>query len=88
VNDPMSRRNAVIRLLSLPLATAGVAATAAGAAAAPAVDPSVVGYVATSTVSGKACSNCMRFVAPNACKVVKGTISPAGYCRIYTPAHS
>ena len=28
----------------------------------------------------KQCSTCAQFVAPNACKVVEGTISPQGYC--------
>lgn len=26
------------------------------------------------------CSNCLQFVAPDACKVVDGKISPDGYC--------
>ena len=32
----------------------------------------------------KQCSGCLQFVAPNACKVVEGTISPQGYCLAWT----
>lgn len=29
------------------------------------------------------CSNCLHFIAPNACKVVEGVISPDGWCVIW-----
>lgn len=29
------------------------------------------------------CSNCIHFVAPNACKVVEGEISPEGWCVLW-----
>lgn len=31
------------------------------------------------------CDNCANFQAPGACKVVDGTISPAGWCILYNP---
>ena len=31
------------------------------------------------------CDKCMAFVAPSSCKVVAGTISPAGWCVMYSP---
>ena len=34
---------------------------------------------------GHQCSGCSNFTAPNACKVVAGTISPHGWCAIWTP---
>jgi hypothetical protein len=45
-------------------------------------------YVDVSTEPGKMCSNCQQFIAgaPNACgtcKVVKGPISPKGYCKSF-----
>jgi hypothetical protein len=45
-------------------------------------------YVDVSTEPGKSCSNCQQFIpaAPNACgtcKVVKGPINPAGYCKSF-----
>jgi hypothetical protein len=32
---------------------------------------------------GKRCDGCNLFVAPNACKSVEGTISPAGWCTLW-----
>jgi hypothetical protein len=32
------------------------------------------------------CSICVHFVAPNACQIVEGPISPQGYCRLFGPA--
>ena len=34
---------------------------------------------------GQKCSGCAQWVAPNACKVVAGNISPNGYCVAYAP---
>jgi hypothetical protein len=48
------------------------------------VDQSVVQYQ-TSPKDGAQCSSCVNFVAPNACKVVSGTIVPNGWCVAYAP---
>jgi hypothetical protein len=32
------------------------------------------------------CATCTLFVAPNACKVVEGEVSPDGWCRAYAMA--
>jgi High potential iron-sulfur protein len=32
------------------------------------------------------CATCTLFVAPNACKVVDGEVSPDGWCRAYAMA--
>jgi len=46
-------------------------------------------YVDQSTQPGKFCSNCQQFLPPpepgicGACKVVKGPINPAGYCKSF-----
>ena len=37
---------------------------------------------------GQKCSGCANFVAPNACKVVSGVISPDGWCVAYAPKGS
>lgn len=29
------------------------------------------------------CDNCAQFEAPSSCKVVDGTISPSGWCKVY-----
>jgi hypothetical protein len=36
----------------------------------------------------KQCSKCVQFQAPSSCKMVDGTISPHGYCRIFAPRQS
>lgn len=32
------------------------------------------------------CGTCKQFVAPNACRIVDGTVSPHGWCRIWLKA--
>jgi len=32
---------------------------------------------------GQSCSTCIAFVPPNACRIVEGTISPQGWCKIW-----
>jgi len=87
-NDP-SRRG-VLRA-GLMIVAGGAAAVAATAARADdndsKVDQSVVQYQ-TSPKDGAQCSGCVNFVAPNACKVVKGTISPSGWCVAFAPKGS
>lgn len=34
----------------------------------------------------KRCENCAQFLPPNACKIIEGTISPQGWCRVFVPA--
>ena len=51
------------------------------------VEQSVVQYQ-TSPKDGAKCSGCVNFVAPNACKVVQGNISPEGWCVAYAPKGS
>lgn len=29
------------------------------------------------------CDNCAQFQPPSSCKVVEGTVSPAGWCKVY-----
>lgn len=33
----------------------------------------------------KRCGKCLQFVPPDSCKMVDGTISPQGYCRLFAP---
>jgi hypothetical protein len=45
-------------------------------------------YVDHSTEPGKACNGCQQFIpaAPDTCggcKIIKGTINPAGYCKSF-----
>ena len=69
--------------------TSGCLALALMAGARPAdaqqqVDKSTVQYQ-DKPKDGHQCSGCSNFVAPGSCKVVKGTISPTGWCSIWTP---
>ncbi len=34
----------------------------------------------------KRCDKCAQFLPPNACKIIEGTISPQGWCRVFAPA--
>ena len=36
----------------------------------------------------KQCSECVHFLPPSSCKMVEGTISPHGYCRIFARRQS
>ncbi len=51
------------------------------------VDQDTVQYQ-TTPKDGQKCSICANYVAPNACKVVKGTISPEGWCAAFAPKGS
>jgi len=33
----------------------------------------------------KRCDKCIQFQPPNGCKMVDGSISPSGYCRLFAP---
>jgi hypothetical protein len=33
---------------------------------------------------GHQCDGCIQFQPPNACKVIEGNISPAGWCALFT----
>jgi len=34
---------------------------------------------------GQHCAGCVNFEAPKGCKFVEGTISPNGWCQLYSP---
>lgn len=42
----------------------------------------LVGYQDTPH-GAQQCNNCAQFEAPSSCKVVDGTISPTGWCKVY-----
>ncbi len=77
-------RRGVLRTGLTILAGGMLASTAARAADDSKVEQSVVQYQG-SPKDGAMCSGCANFVAPNACKVVSGTISPSGWCVAYAP---
>jgi hypothetical protein len=48
------------------------------------IDQKAVMYQPTPK-NGQACAKCVQFEPPNGCKVVVGTISPAGWCMLFSP---
>ncbi len=80
-------RRGVLRT-GLTILAGGMIATVARAQDADSkVEQSVVQYQ-TMPKDGAKCSGCVNFVAPNACKVVAGNISPEGWCVAYAPKGS
>jgi hypothetical protein len=70
---------------AMVLTTAGMAGRA-GAQQQPVqkVDQKLVMYQPTPK-NGQSCNKCVNFEPPNACKLVAGTISPAGWCQLFAP---
>ncbi len=67
------------------LAAAGLGRGLASAQGAK-IAPTVAHY--QDTPKGKAaCDGCTSFIAPSACKVVSGAISPSGWCMLYAAKH-
>ncbi len=89
LNDHQSRKSVLINLLTLPLAATAVIASV-GQASADAKSPqNAVQYQDKPKGSAK-CSGCKFFQpgkdakAKGACKVVAGSISPEGWCVVYS----
>jgi hypothetical protein len=82
-----SRRQVLSLIAALPL---GVAAVSSVASAAAAADDSSgtkaqFKYITKPGPGGKKCAGCALFQAPSACSIVKGKISPTGYCSSFAP---
>ena len=84
-SNPASRRVALKTGLAM-IATAGVAGIGATtrARAQTKMAPKAVDYQ-TEPKDGHQCMTCVQFAPPNACKVVSGTISAEGWCKLYAP---
>jgi hypothetical protein len=84
VSKCISRGEVISLIAGLPLAlaaTTGIAAAADDSGGSKAQFK----YVDVSKEKGKNCAGCALFKAPNGCSVVKGKISPKGYCIAYAP---
>jgi hypothetical protein len=86
--DPKSRarpcsRRSLLRKAALTAGGIAVAGTALrpNPAAAKAAQKAV-GYQDTPH-GAQQCDNCSQFEAPSSCKVVDGTVSPTGWCKVY-----
>jgi hypothetical protein len=78
-----SRRSLMQAAVGAAGAAAILARPSAGAAA-PSISKAAVAYQ-DQPEGDKECDKCVQFVAPASCKVVAGTISPQGCCRIFQP---
>ncbi len=86
-DDIKASRRGILRT-GLTILAGGMLVTAARAQDADSkVEQSVVQYQGMPK-DGAKCSGCVNFVAPNACKVVAGNISPEGWCVAYAPKGS
>jgi hypothetical protein len=80
----LSRSEMIEKLIAAPIAIGAFAALRAQAEAAATIEKKTAGYV-THPVGGKQCSKCIQFLPPGSCKLVKGSISPNGYCKFFSP---
>jgi hypothetical protein len=78
-------RRAALRTATL-LAAAGFAGVAGAQQQPPTqkVDKKLVMYQPIPK-NGQSCNKCVNFEPPNACKLVAGDISPAGWCQLFAP---
>ena len=74
----ISRRTALITAGAAPLLAMMAGRAEAGAK----VSQSAVHYQA-SPKDGKDCDDCTNFISPGGCKLVDGSISPKGWCRLW-----
>jgi hypothetical protein len=79
-------RRAALRV-AMMLAAAGLAGIARAQQQPQKVDEKLVMYQPTPK-NGQACNRCVNFQPPNACKLVAGDISPAGWCSLFAPKPS
>jgi len=80
----LSRRS-LLRNVALAggAAVLGTTVSANRAAAAQAKVPQKVVAYQDTPKGDLRCDNCAQFEAPSSCKVVDGTISPSGWCKVY-----
>jgi hypothetical protein len=79
--DPTRRRFTRALTLGAGLLTLGAVTVAARAASAK-LAPADVGYRPVTNTQAR-CDHCVNWVAPNACRLVTGPISPSGWCGLY-----
>jgi hypothetical protein len=89
LNDHQSRKSVLINLLTLPLAATAAIATIGEASAASKSPQNAVMYQNKPKGAAK-CSGCKFYIpgktasANGGCKVVAGSISPNGWCVVYS----
>lgn len=86
-DEKMSRGEVIAKLATVPIAIGAYAALRAEAQAAASIDQKTAAYQ-THPNGSKKCSGCVQFISPSSCKLVKGTISPNGYCKFFAAKSS
>jgi hypothetical protein len=89
----VNRKDVIINLLAIPAIAGAVVGTFGEASAAASVDQKTAQYQGKPK-SGHQCSGCSLYIPAKSnpsksngtCKVVKGAISPQGWCKFYAPA--
>ena len=84
IDEAATRR----RVLKATLAAIGGAAVIAVRAQAQEKIAQAMVQYQTMPKDGNKCSLCVNFDAPNACKIVSGTIAPDGWCIAFAPKES
>jgi len=84
MSDSISRGKVLSLLAGLPVAVV-VSTTAVSAADDSAGTKAKYKYIDKPGPKGEVCIGCALFLAPAACVIVKGRISPNGYCIAYAP---
>ena len=86
IDDTATRRR-VLKASLAAIGGVGMAAVASRARAQEKIAQAMVQYQATPK-DGNKCSMCVNYDAPNACKIVAGTIAPEGWCIAFAPKES
>lgn len=79
-----TRRQLLQRMAATAGAVAAIAVQSISAPAAIKISKTAVAYQ-DHPQGDKRCGKCLQFQAPDGCKMVDGSISPQGFCRIFTP---
>jgi len=91
VADQPTRKSVLINLLTFPVAAGAVIGTIGQASAAASMDQKAAQYQ-SSPKNGQKCAGCSLYIpaktnpttANGTCKLVKGAISPKGWCKYYS----
>jgi hypothetical protein len=81
---PCSRRRLLLGAFAAVGTVVAAASDASTATAADKISEQAVAYQ-DHPDGDKDCSKCTNFQPPSSCRIVDGTISPHGYCRIFAP---
>ncbi len=84
MSDRISRGEIISLLAGLPLAVTATTAVASAADDSGGTKKQFK-YQEKPGPKGQHCSGCALFKPPSSCAVVKGKISPNGYCTAYSP---